>query len=70
MNTMKLTSLGGYQSMGKETIVVSSASWRFIAPWISDHMSRERSFPTKRIKLKHHQGDIFMLQLRGHIDVA
>jgi hypothetical protein len=70
MNNVKLGSSGGYQPMGKEAIVVSSASWRFIAPWISDQTLRERPFPIARIKLKHHQGDIFMLQLRGHIDVA
>jgi len=67
---MKLGFSGGYHNMGKEKITVSSASWRFVLPWISYQTFRERSLPIKRIKLQHNQGDIFALQLRGHIAFA
>jgi len=70
MSSMELGASGEYQPMGKETIIVSSESWRFVVPWISYQTFRERSLPIKRIKLKHNQGDIFALQLRGHIAFA
>jgi hypothetical protein len=67
---MKLGSLGGYIPIGKETIIVSSASWRFVVAWISHQTLRKRLSPIKSIKTKHNQGDIFALQLRGHIAFA
>ena len=70
MNGMTLGSLGGDHSMEKEVIFVSSASWRFVVAWISYQTLRKRLLPIKSIKMNHNQGDIFMLQLRGHIDVA
>jgi hypothetical protein len=70
MNSIKLGSSGEYQPRGKETIIVSGASWRFVVPWNSYQTLRERSLPSKCIKLKHNQGDIFALQLRGHIAFA
>jgi len=42
-------------------ITVSEASWRFVEPWNSYQTLRERSFPSKRIKSKHNQGDILTL---------
>jgi hypothetical protein len=70
MNGMKLGSFGGYQPMGKKTIIVSSASWRFVVPCIWYQTLRTRLGPLKRAQLKHNQGDIFALQLRGHIAFA
>jgi hypothetical protein len=70
MSNMKLGSSGAYQPMGKETIIVSRASWQFVVPWISYQTLGKRLCPLKRIKLKHSQGDIFALQLRGHIAFA
>ncbi len=65
MNGMKLGSLGGDQPMGKVAVTVSSASWRFVLPWISYQTLRKRLLPIKCIKSKHNQGDIVALQLRG-----
>ena len=70
MSSMKFAPSGKYQSMGKEKIIVSSASWRFVEPWIWYQMLKIRIRPLKRTKLKHNQGDIFALQLRGHIAFA
>jgi len=70
MSNIKLGSWEGYQPMGKETIIVSSASWRFVVAWISYQRLKKSLRPLKRIKLKHNQGDIFALQLRGHIAFA
>jgi hypothetical protein len=67
---MKLGSSEVYQSMGKEKIVVSSASWRFVVAWIWYQTLRKRLPPIKSIKTKHNQGDIFALQLTGHIAFA
>jgi len=53
--------------MGKEMITVSNASWRFVVLWIWYPMIRKHLLLLKRTKLKHNQGDIFALQLRGHI---
>jgi hypothetical protein len=71
MSRMKLSSSGNInQPMGKEKINVSSASWRFVVPRIWYQTLRKRLLPVKRTKLKHKQGDIFALQLRGHIAFA
>ena len=70
MNIMKFGSSEGYQPMGKEKIIASSAFWRFVVPWISCQTFEKHLLPLKLIKLKHNQGDIFALQLRGHIAFA
>jgi hypothetical protein len=70
MSSMKMGSSRGYQPMRKDKIIASSASWRFIATWISYQTFRKRLLPLKCIKLKYNQGDIFALQLRGHIAFA
>jgi hypothetical protein len=56
--------------MDKETITVSGASWRFVVTWILYQTSRKQLLPSKCTKSKHKQGDIFALQLRGHIAFA
>ena len=60
----------GYQPMGSKLITISSASWQFVLRWIFYQMSTKRLLPQKCIKSKHNQGDIFALQLRGHIAFA
>jgi len=67
---MKLGSLRGISFMGKEAIIVSSASWQFVVSWISYQTLRKCLPPIKSIKTNHNQGDIFALQLRGHIAFA
>jgi hypothetical protein len=56
--------------MGEEAIIVSTASWRFVLARISYQTFRKRLLPLERTKLKHNQGDIFALQLKGHIAFA
>jgi hypothetical protein len=56
--------------MGNKIIIVSIASWRFLASRISYKTLRKRLVPTKCFKMQSNQGDIFALQLRGHIAFA
>jgi len=70
MSSMKLGFRVDINPMAKEMIIVSNASWRFVVPWIWYPMIRKHLLPLKRTKLKHNQGDIFALQLRGHIAFA
>jgi len=67
---MNLDFWGIYQPMDNETIIVSGASWRFVEPWISYQTLKDRLFSVKYTNLKNVQGDIFALQLRGHIAFA
>jgi len=56
--------------MDKKMIIVSIASWRFVVPGFRTQTFRQRSLPLECIKLKPNGGDIFALQLRGHIAFA
>jgi hypothetical protein len=67
---MKPASSGTYQPMGNKIIIDSIASWRFVVSRISYKTLRKRFVPIKCFKMQFNQGDIFMLQLGGHIDVA
>jgi hypothetical protein len=66
---------GGYQNMGRTMIVAPRASWQRILIKISFQMSEityRRPFNAQipLVDQQGRQGDIFMLQLRGHFDFA
>jgi hypothetical protein len=62
MKSMNLGSSEGHQSMGKETIIVSGASWQFVLPWIWYHVVQ-----TIFTSYEMHQIET---QSRGHFRVA
>jgi hypothetical protein len=67
---MKSASSGGYQPMGNKIIIHSSTSWQFVVPGISYETLRKRFVPIKCFQIQFIQGDIFALQLGGHIAFA
>jgi hypothetical protein len=67
---MKSASSGGYQPMEKKIIIDSIASWRFVVLGISYKTLRKCLVPINCFKMQSNQGDIFALQLRGHIAFA
>jgi hypothetical protein len=71
MTSVNLDSLGGYHNLsGERRSPLLAHPGDSLKSRISYETLEEALALINRSKLKSKQGDIFMLQLRGHIDVA